>query len=156
MPKKVGSFSALESAIKQAVIDTVNKDLKDETIKTVKEHIQTDVYNAYSPEVYKRTHTLENSLVGNTRINNAGSQILLTVEHDEDKMQYSSVMPDRYVIENQEAVVDWIVSGDVHNLWNDDPSSAYLNPRPYMENSENEILEKVDEIIREGISKRLR
>ena len=120
MPKQVGSFSALELAIKQAVIDTVNKDLKDETIKTVKEHIQTDVYNAYSPEVYNRTHTLENSLVGNTRINNAGSQILLTVEHDEDKMQYSSVMPDNYIIENQEVVVDWIVSGDVHNLWNDD------------------------------------
>jgi hypothetical protein len=151
--KKANSFEALESIIKQVVIETVKNDLKDEAIKTVKEHIQSDVRNTYKPEVYERTYQLENSLIGNTHINNSGSQILLTIEHDENKMNYDSVMG--YPVDGNE-LVNWIVSGDVYNLWSDDPSEAYLNPRPYMENAEEQLMSEIDSLIRVGISKRLK
>lgn len=156
MAKQIGSYEGLEQLIKQAVIQTVKHELKDVAIKTVKEHIQSDVYNTYSPDVYNRTHTLENSLVGNTHVNNSGNQILLTIEHDENKMNYESVVYDKYIIEDQNAVVDWIVSGDVYNLWHDDPSEAYLNPRPYMENAEESLMKEINVVINDGITKRLK
>jgi hypothetical protein len=155
MPRQFNNWNDLSNFISNTIINTVKNELKEETIKTVKKHIQDDVYDVYSPKEYERKHYLENSLIGSTQSNN--DSILLTIEHDENLMPYNSVVDGSPVDGND--VAYWIENGLIYPLWGTTDENGnpyeYLKPRPYMKNAEKEILEKVDDIIENSLRKKL-
>jgi hypothetical protein len=151
MSKQFSNWDDLSNFISTTIINTVKTELKEETIKVVKKHINDDVNSVYSPKEYERNHSLERSLIGSTHSNK--DSILLTIEHDENLMDYNSVVDGSQVDGND--VAYWIENGYIHPLWGDKSEYTYLNPRPYMGNAEKEILDKVDDIIENGLRKRL-
>jgi hypothetical protein len=131
------NLKGLKKYIDESLKSVVKENVKNEIITTIKEHIDSDVYDVYpNPEEYERKHYLENSLVGKTFETSNG--VGLIVEHDESKMNYYSVVSGDKVSGN--AVASWIEHGQIHPLWGDD--YAYLDERPYMSNSKEELIQE--------------
>jgi hypothetical protein len=151
MSKKFSSWDDLDKFIANSILSVVKNELKEETINTVKKHIKSDVYDVYSPKEYERKSYLENSLVGNVQSNNQIA--LLTIEHDENLMPYKSVVDESPVDGND--VATWIENGQIYPLWGSKSGYTYLKPRPYMKNAEEEILQRVVDIIADGLEKKL-
>ena len=146
------TFNKLKGHIESVLKDVAENEVKEEIITTIKEHINNDVYDVYNPEVYNRKHYLENSLVG--KLYTTSSGVELTVEHDENKMNYNSLVTGGDVSGN--AVAKWIERGQIYPLWGDDSEYTYLEPRPYMKNSYNELKQEnvIPHVVKKALKKR--
>ncbi|WP_025912086.1 hypothetical protein [Priestia flexa] len=51
----ISNFKDLEKALKGKINQAMSTDVKKEAVKTLKEHIVTDIYDEYDPSVYVRT-----------------------------------------------------------------------------------------------------
>lgn len=150
------TLKQLKNHIDIIIKDIAEIEVKTEIITTVKEHIDSDVNNVYIPEDYDRKHYLENSLDGNIHTTALG--IELTVEHDENKMNYNSVVSGGKVSGN--AVANWIEHGEIYPLWGtenkDGEPYEYLEKRPYMKNSYNELINEniIPHVMKKALKKR--
>jgi hypothetical protein len=152
------SLKQLKKYVDEVLQDVAENEVKKEVITTIKEHIDSDVNNVYdpNPDTYRRKHYLENSLDG--KIESTSSGLELTVEHDESKMHYNSVVSGNEVDGN--AVAWWVEHGYIYPLWGtegvDGKEFTFLNPRPYMKNSYNELKDKnvIPHVVKKALKKR--
>jgi hypothetical protein len=150
------SLKQMKKYLDETFKDIAENEVKKEVITTIKEHIESDVNNAYDPIEYNRKHYLENSLDG--KVESTASGLKLTVEHDENKMNYYSVVSGDKVSGN--AVAWWIEHGEIYPLWGTESSDGkpftYLDSRPYMENSYKELQEQnvISHVVKKALKKR--
>ena len=112
--------------------------------RVVREHVDKDVYQAYSPKVYEQTFELRESLHTKTpRVKN--DVVEVEVKHNTDLIhsyepnQHHSVVED-YNPQDVSAWIPYLVSeGQTYNLWDDNSDAAYLKPRPYFDNAKKEL-----------------
>lgn len=150
------SLKQLKKYVDTAMREVVEDEVKKEIITTIKEHIDSDVNNVYDPVDYNRKHYLENSLDG--KVYTTASGLELKIEHDENKMNYYSVVDGDNV--NGNAVAGWIERGQIYPLWGTESSDGrpftYLEPRPYMKNSYNELKDEniIPHVVKKALKKR--
>lgn len=125
----------MEKFLNKQIQQSLQKDVAPKVVKLAEEHVQTDVYDVYSPKEYDRTGKLKKSFevtpisdgieIENTQ-EDEGRYIPEIIEYGHDKSsqgyQYATYYP----------------NGD-----------NYLQPRPFIENTRQEILDKnihIDEL----------
>jgi hypothetical protein len=150
------NWAELEVLLKQKIAKALGKTGKNVVERVAKEHVDSDVYQAYSPSVYEASFDLRESIhSGNADIN--GNSIEVTVTHNIDEIH--SEAPNRHysVVDSYSPrdVSDWIPylvsEGKTANIWGSDSNTAYLNPRPYMDNAKEELeqsKEHVDDLVK--------
>ncbi len=113
-----------------------------DVVEKVQEHITDDVYGAYSPREYLASGDFLESVIS-TNPEIAGNEVSITIKHDpqlmnmQDPWYHQSVIDGR---DSRESLPEIIHEGKTYNLWRHDPSThAYLQPRPYMKNTEEEL-----------------
>ena len=151
-------MASIESFCKQfekAIVLAVENEVSDKMIKTVEEHVQSDVYDAYQsqsnhPDRYQRTGALINSLQKEVNSSGAGD-IEIIINHDSNKMNYWSVTGQSV---DQQGIPRMIEDGTIHPLFGG--GFSYLQPRPYMSNAEHEILKNLEKMLVSAIVKRLK
>jgi hypothetical protein len=122
------TLKQLELYLKKEIENSLRQDVAPKVIEVAKERVQKDVYDVYSPKVYERSGQLKESFkkndipdgveIENTR-KDGSRYIPEVIEYGHDKSSQGYEYPVYYP------------SGD-----------NYLQPRPFMANTENEILEK--------------
>jgi len=112
--------------------------------RVVREHVDSDVYRAYTPKEYEATFELRESLHTKTpRIKN--DVVEVEVKHNTDNIHSYEPNQHHSVVENYnpQDVSDWLPylvhEGQTHNLWGDNSDAAYLKPRPYFDNAKKEL-----------------
>jgi hypothetical protein len=148
------SWAELEVLLTQKIASALEKTGKNTVERVAKEHVDSDVYRAYTPKVYETSFDLRESIhAGNAEIK--GNEITVETKHNYDEIH--SEAPNRHysVVEDYSPrdVSEWIPyivhEGKTFNLWNDD--GAYLGRRPYMDNAREELeqsKEHVDDLVR--------
>jgi hypothetical protein len=145
------NFASLESYLKTAVSDTLRKEVFEEVKKCEQEHIQSDVYDVYSPSVYQR-RGLSNGLGADdnivlTEIDNLSIEVVNTTDPNSD---YNGTT-DKYLS-------DLVEYGDGYNgYYYDYPTNrAFTESRPFQENTVKDLQtsKKHIQAMREGLSKR--
>ena len=143
MGKEFRTIKELQEYLKKEIADSMLKAGK-VAERVVREHVDKDVYQAYSPSVYEATFELRESLFTKTpQIKN--NIIEVEVKHNTDLInsyepnQHHSVVEDY----NPQDVSDWIPyivhEGKTANIWGDSSDAAYLKPRPYFDNAREEL-----------------
>lgn len=133
----------MQEVIEREILRASYNEIKDVAVDIVKKHIDDDVYAVYNPEVYKREYSLRDSVSASIRRKNK-DVISLSIGHDADKLTHYNYQNPDY-----KDVPYLVQEGKIHPFG--DPDLAYLKPRPYMENSEEEIREAVYTIIESKI-----
>lgn len=141
--------ASLALKLQSVIRDALENEVSEKMVDIVKEHVDKDVYAKYTPseDGYKRTETLKESVQRTVNSSNDGSEIL--IDHDDAKMNYWSVLGDSV---NQQGIPRMIEDGTIHSLFG---GGFYLQPRPYMNNSKEEIMKKLDNLIAKAVAKRL-
>lgn len=142
------------SSFEFAILETLEVEVKDEIIEMVKEHIDSDVYDKYTPEEYNRTQSLKNNLIG--YVDDLGRAYELTVEYNDDEPYFSIVTGESL---SMDYIAGLIEDGKIKPLWGD--GYEYLKPRPFMENTQNEIDSdigsyRLDKAIQKGLNRTYR
>ena len=151
----MGSIADLRKKFESAIILAVENEVADKIIDIVKDHIESDVYDAYrststSIDRYDRTNTLANSL--QKTVNSSGANdIEIIINHDSALMDYWSVLGEEV---DQQGIPRMIEDGTIHPLFGG--GFSYLQPRPYMSNAEKEVLKKLENIIVSAVVKRMK
>ena len=143
------TISDLIRNIENAIIEAVENEASNRMVEIVKEHIDSDVYDKYNPTEYKRTKDLKNSV--QKTIDSGSGDILITIDHDDDKLNYESILGQEVY---QQGIPIMIEKGKIHPLFGG--GFSYLQPRPYMHNSEEEIKKNLDKIVGKAITNRLK
>lgn len=141
-------------------VDWLLKDLKsdiedvlmDEVLDEVKNielyHIQNDVLNAYTPQIYKRR--------GAGGIND-GDNIIGTVENMELTVENITPFNDDYGSSNHGVgLADLVNDGDNLRGYFYDYPGSFNQPRPFLDDTEEEIeqTEQIDNALEKGLNKR--
>ena len=139
---QIRNLKDLKKVLKPIIAEALEGTGENVVERVAREHVDSDVYQAYSPEVYESTFELRDSIFTKSAdIKN--DTIEVVIKHDTDKInsyapnQHYSVV-DNYSRKDVSDWIPWIVhEGKTFNLWND--SGAYLKPRPYMDNAVDEL-----------------
>jgi len=150
---QVHTPTSLALKLQSVIRDALENEISEKMVDIVKEHVEKDVYSVYDPVEYKRTGELKESLQRAVNSSNDGAEII--IDHDDGKMSYWSVVSKDFVDE-QQMIPNAIEYGKIHPLFGVREDFHYLKPRPYMENSKEEILKKLDGLIVKAITKRLK
>lgn len=142
---------SLTKWLENKIRDAIENEASEKMVDVIKEHIDSDVYAQYDPVEYKRTGELRESVQRTINSSNDGVEIVL--DHDDGKLSYMSVVSGDFVDE-QQMIPNAIEHGKIHPLFGG--GFSYLRPRPYMNNSKEEILRNLDKIIGSAIAKRTR
>lgn len=150
------NLKELEVFLKQKIATALGETGKNVVERVVREHIDHDVYQAYSPKEYDATGDLRESVFTKSpQIKN--NNIEVVIKHNTDEIHSKSPNQHYSVVDKYERkdVSDWIPylvhEGKTHPLWGDN-GEAYLQPRPYMDNAREELeqsKEHVDDLISE-------
>jgi hypothetical protein len=153
---QANGWTELEAIIKQKVASSLEKTGKNVVERVVKEHIDSDVYRAYTPKEYEATFELRDSVfTKSAQIKN--NDIEVVVKHNTDEIQAHSPNQHYSVVDgySPKDVSDWIPyivsEGKTANIWGSDSDAAYLHPRPYMDNARDELeqsKEHVDDLVK--------
>lgn len=107
--------------MKQKIKSAMIQDVVPAVIETEKKHIQTDIYSAYQPHLYKRTGDLLQD--SNFQVEIIDDGVIITNETYHDG---------KYIPEIMETGEGW----SIPDVW----GYGYTKPRPFVENTRNEIL----------------
>lgn len=154
---QINSLSQLEQIIKKAVVKSLDgnnlgKDVKED----VQKHIREDVYAVYHPESYQTTGEFHDSVIS-TEPEIIGDSVQISIEHDSNLMYMNEPWYHQSVIDgrdSRDSLPEIIHNGLTHDLWNH-KGRAYLEPRPYMDNTVDEYqntkkhVKKVAQYLRE-------
>lgn len=151
---QIRNLKDLKKVLKPIIAEALEKTGEEVVERVAREHVDKDVYQAYSPEVYEATFELRDSIFTKSAdIKN--NTIEVVIKHDTNKInsyapnQHYSVV-DNYPRKDVSDWLPWIVSeGKTANIWGD--SGAYLKPRPYMDNAREELeqsKEHVDDLVK--------
>lgn len=120
-------FESLIAAVNRKVNTVVEKDvapgLKDEIANKAK----ANVYDAYSPTMYERRHTLDNP--NNYQVIKDGDKTAIKFTKDHNTPIWSDV--------HRTSFIDWIERGYVPNYFNYD-HYVWMEPRPFVSEVMNE------------------
>jgi hypothetical protein len=106
----------------------------------VKKHIRTDVYGVYHNIAYENTGEFYDSVVPNDPVV-TGNIVEISVGHEPNMMTPADPWYHQSVITGQDfrqALPEVIEYGKTYDLWGH-AGAAYLEPRPYMENTVEEL-----------------
>lgn len=120
-------FESLIAAVNRKVNTVVEKDvapgLKDEIASKAK----ANVYDAYSPTMYERRHTLDDP--NNYQVIKDGDKTAIKFTKDHNTPIWSNV--------HRTSFIDWIERGYVPNYFNYD-HYVWMEPRPFVSEVMNE------------------
>jgi hypothetical protein len=137
-------LSDLEKYIKGQIPEILKQDVAPEVIETMKEHIQTDVYDAYSPTAYVRRRE-DGGLLDD---DNFSAEMV-----SEDTLKVKNTTTDS---ENKYKDIVPIIEYGVGYTW--EKSRIYQSqpyPRPFVRNTRQELKEgRLKEIIAKSLKKR--
>jgi hypothetical protein len=149
------NWAELEVILKQKIAQSLEKTGKNVVERVAKEHVDSDVYRAYTPKEYEATFELRDSIrTKSARIKN--NNIEVEIKHDTSLINSTAPNQHYSVVDNYSPrdVSDWIPylvhEGKTYDLWNDG-DAAYLRPRKYMDNARNELeqsKEHVDDLVK--------
>ena len=141
--------SRLQKFMKQKIEDEILKmdynEIKEISEEIVKNNIQRDVYDAYTPEIYERSGDLKESV--RSTIRKKRGKFTLAIGHDESMLHHKSVVSDKEV----KGVPEWITEGKVHPLWGNKSNFTYLEKKDYFEESKDAIVQEVYAVIEKNI-----
>lgn len=132
-------FESLIAAVNRKVNTVVEKDvapgLKDEIVSKAK----ANVYDAYSPTMYERRHTLDDP--NNYQVIKDGDKTAIKFTKDHNTPIWSDV--------HRTSFIDWIERGYVPNYFNYD-HYVWMEPRPFVSEvmSEGNIRQEVVNALR--------
>lgn len=139
---QVKNFKELEQLLKIKVAEALEQTGKKVVERVAREHVDSDVYQAYDAKVYEASFELRDSIFAKSAdIKN--NTIEVVIKHNTDKIYSNSPNQHYSVVDsyNPKDVSDWIPwivhEGKTANIWRDD--GAYLRPRPYMDNAREEL-----------------
>jgi phage gpG-like protein len=118
----MATFNDLDKLIKQMqkdINDSMKNDVAPDMVKVVQDHVEKDVYNAYTPLDYQRTNTLKNNVNATTTDN--------TIEID-----------DTY-IDNGKDIVDIVETGKGYTWGYTRNLDDVIGARPFMELADQDI-----------------
>lgn len=128
------SFEALMNSVKKNIIPDVQENEVLETVKEVyKEHIERDVYNAYTPKKYERRNqngglSDENNITGEV----VGNTLEVMNIGEPNKSLFGTEFNSSF----QTQFASWIEHGEAGNTFNGVFSSEpWANPRHFTENT---------------------
>lgn len=120
-------FESLIAAVNRKVNTVVEKDvapgLKDEIVNKAK----ANVYDAYSPTMYERRHTLDDP--NNYQVIKDGDKTAIKFTKDHNTPIWSNV--------HRTSFIDWIERGYAPNYFNYD-HYVWMEPRPFVSEVMNE------------------
>lgn len=135
---KVTTYSDLLKQLEKVRDRAIKNIAKNEVLAdVVKENIQKEVYDSYTPTVYERSTNpnegLKNSVVS-VLVDDRNSPTI-RINHDENKMNHTSIV---YGTDVGHMLPYWIINGSVPNIFND---GIYIwqQPRDYIESSKEEL-----------------
>lgn len=151
---QIRNLKDLEKVLKPIIAEALEETGKEVVERVAREHVDKDVYQAYSPKVYESTFELRDSIFTKSAdIKN--NTIEVVIKHDTDKInsyapnQHYSVV-DSYSRKDVSDWIPWIVhEGKTADIWGD--GGTYLQPRPYMDNAKDELeqtKEHVDDLVK--------
>jgi hypothetical protein len=144
------SVQALMNYLKKQISDVLQTDVKEEVISTEQRHIQSDLYDAYSPNFYERRGTLADEGNFESEMIDDSTIAIKNVATPND-----SVVGTLYNPANGTEFMSWIEYGDVPDLWGDG-SEPWSNPRPVVGNTVKELEETEAHVkaLKEGLLKK--
>ena len=145
---QVHTPASLALKLQSVIRDALENEVSEKMVDIVKEQVNKDVYAKYTPSEYERTESLKESVQRTINSSNDGAEIL--IDHDDAKMNYWSVLGDDV---DQQGIPRMIEDGTIHPLFGG--GFSYLQPRPYMNNSKEEIMRRLDNLIAKAVAKRL-
>lgn len=156
----VDSWSALVKAVQKKVNDAMKHEVLETVKDKYKEHIQTDVYDTYSPTVYNRRGN-NSGLIADENI--AGEMKGNTLEVKDIAFPNESISQPQTLYDPSDPTqfAKWIEYGQTYNgkakyLFNRDMSGeVWANPRPFTENTIDE-LKSNPSIIKDALKKGLK
>jgi len=130
----------IQKKLKQKIKSAMIQDVVPAVIETEKKHIQIDIYAAYQPHLYKRTGDLLQD--SNFQVEIIDDGVIITNETYHNGKNISEIM---------ETGIGW----SIEDVW----GYGYSEPRPFVENTKNEILatgihkkKLKDGLIRQGLN----
>lgn len=134
------NLKELEDYMRKRVLPTAMEEVGEKIEDKLKTRITKDVYNSYTPEQYDRTYELRDSITSTEPVDISGT-IYVEVKHDDSLIH--AVPPNHHmsIVNNSDVssfIGQWINYGDVPNIFND-RNYVWMNPRPYMDNTKEEI-----------------
>jgi len=153
--KTVKNWNELVELLKFKVANAMENTGKNVVERVAREHVDSDVYQAYTPKVYEATFELRDSIYTKSAdIKN--NNIEVVIKHNTDNIVSNSPNQHYSVVESYSPkdVSDWIPyivhEGKTANIWGD--GGEYLDPRPYMDNAVEELKqtkEHIDDLVNE-------
>lgn len=144
----VKTYKELEKALMKAR-DKALKGTGEKTKVLVKDRIDKDVYDTYTPNSYERSYDLRES-VEPSDIRSKGNISEVKISHNEDKIrsvgnQHRSVVDGRSSSHSIAEIVHNGKTGAIYQsgYWKDAPwyrsDDTFAKPRPYMDNAKKEM-----------------
>lgn len=148
MKNSYDEIDDLLSDLKYDIEDTLQDEVLDEVKKIEIEHVEKDVFSVYSPIIYSRRKT------GGL---DAPDNIIGTVENMELTVENITPFNDDYGSSNHGVgLADLVNDGDNLRGYFYDYPGSFNQPRPFLDNTEEEIeqTEQIDNALEKGLNKR--
>jgi len=136
-------LNAVKKQVKEVAQDEVSKEIKN----TMKKHIESDVYNKYTPTYYDRRRENdglldESNINVNVKDNGNGVSIVTTNETTGNEAYSTANLVGEYIVET-------IETGEGYN-WKRHPEA-----RPFIENTVKELQDgALEKALKDGLKKR--
>ena len=138
MAKTVSSLAELDKEARRRIDVALNGEVKNVVEDCMKDHIQRDVFAAYTPKVYERRG--DSGIEGEGNIESTVKDGLLTVKNVA-KLEGPRV-PGYTASTATQTGLAQLLEGQgkgVANIWGSPSSAGYLKPRPFVTNTKRDV-----------------
>lgn len=135
--KVCNNLAELESYIRSQLQDCLYNEIGDEIDHVIQKHVQSDVYDAYDPLIYERRGLLKSAQYLYHIPNGLTLEVVDQTPGDTPIMPGYSAPTSTQLSE----IISGGLQGNRYGKW------RLAFPRPYMQNAEDEVQQKVVEIL---------
>jgi len=152
--KSFKNLKELESYIQQQLNETLKDEVFEEVRDTIQKHIDSDVYDVYSPTVYNRRETSGGLIADENIVGETISDGMIEIKDIASPSK--SIKGTTYDNSNPTMFSRWINDGLVPNIFNNKDGYPWTEPRPFMDNAREDLSNNNQhfEALKRGLKKR--
>lgn len=152
MPKNFKSLKELAKYMNEKALPKAMDGVGEKCKNIVKNRIDEDVYEKYTPVEYDRSYELRNSIISTEPTNNNGT-ITVEVKHDTNLINATPPNQHMSVVDQSDVsshLPKWINDGNIGHVFG---QGEWTEPRPYRDNTIEQI--KQNDIFKKELKKEL-
>ncbi|MDR1629235.1 MAG: hypothetical protein LBS36_03350 [Oscillospiraceae bacterium] len=150
----VKTLEELNKVLRKKITESLKADVFESIKEVEKKHINSDIYDVYEPTWYTRRKS-NGGLIDDSNFICDIDESALSLNVINVTPPNESVLGTPYDSSNKTALLSWIESGSVPNIFNNN-DYAWMHPRPFVKNSIDDLLinKQHIKILKEGLLKR--